>query len=241
MWKEFGAFRSDFIVDIQILSRGAFGSALVTLEPEEKFVSESGAMYRTSGNVDVDVTTRSRSSGGFFSGVKRALGSEHFFFSTYSVTGPGRGEVGLAPTLQGEIRRVDMDGSVAWLCAGGSYLGSEPSLDVDTQFQGLKGFFTGESVVFLRVSGSGALLVNAFGRVSEVDVQGGLVVDTGHVVAFEESLNYSVTKAAGSWFQSFLTGEGFVLNFEGTGKVLVQSHNPSEFGRRLGIKLPERS
>ena len=147
----------------------------------------------------------------------------------------------LAPTLQGEIAVIDCDGASQWVCAGGSYLGSTDGLDIDTQFQGLKGIFSGESLFFLNIDGRGQLVVNAFGHISEVEVDGALTVDTGHVVAFQSSLDYTVGKAAGSWLQSFLTGEGLALKFTGRGKIYVQSHNPDEFGKSLGPLLPERN
>ena len=65
---------------IDILSKGAFESALVHLEQGDQFVSEAGAMYRASANVDVDVTTRSRGSGGLLAGVKRHAGGGHVLF-----------------------------------------------------------------------------------------------------------------------------------------------------------------
>jgi len=228
-------------VDIEILSRGAFQSALVRLGPGEQFVSESGAMFRASGNVDVDVTTRSMGRGGVLGGLKRMLAKESFFLSTYRVTDNQPGEVGLAPVHVGGVMRIDVQPGMGWICAGGSYLGSGPDLQVDTQFQGLKGLFTGESLSFVEVRGTGPLLVGAFGRVVEHDVDGALTVDTGHVVAFEETLRYSLSKAGGSWIQSWLAGEGITLSFEGRGKVICQSHNPDEFGRLLGPKLPERT
>ena len=46
---------------------------------------------------------------------------------------------------------------------------------------------SGESLSFLTVEGIGPLLVNAFGTITELEVQGGLTIDTGHVVAFEDS------------------------------------------------------
>ncbi len=228
-------------MDIEILDRGAFSSALVKLAPGERFVSESGAMFRASSHIDIDVTTKSAGKGGLLGGLKRLLASEGFFFSTYTNGGGKDGEVGLAPTLQGEIKTIDCDGVSKWICAGGSYLGSAPDLEVDTQFQGLKGFLTGESLSFVEVSGQGPLLVNAFGRINEIEVAGGLVVDTGHVVAFQDTLTYSLDKAASSWIQSFFAGEGVVLRFTGHGKIYVQSHNPKEFGGILGPLLPERS
>jgi uncharacterized protein (AIM24 family) len=82
--------------------------------------------------------------------------------------------------------------------------------------------------------------VGAFGRIVEHDVEDELIVDTGHVVAFTERLAYSINKVGGSWVQSWLAGEGVVLRFSGRGKMLVQSHNPKEFGGLLGPQLPER-
>ncbi|MFT5049909.1 MAG: hypothetical protein ACI8QZ_001302 [Chlamydiales bacterium] len=228
-------------MNIEILERGAFGSALVHLDSGESFVSESGAMFRASSNMDIDVTTRPKgSSGGLLAGVKRLMGGEHFFFSTYRTTDGRSGEVGLSPTLPGEVQVIDVDRSTSWLCAGGSYMGSHPDIQMDIQFQGFKGFLTGESLFFMQATGAGPLLVNAYGRIDAVDVDGELIIDTGHVVAFEQTLKYSLTKTGGSWITSFLAGEGVVLRFEGYGKVYVQSHNPKEFGPRLGRRLPPR-
>ena len=226
---------------IDILGGNTFGSALVHLAPGDEFISESGAMFRSSSNVDIDVTTKSRGRGGIFSGLKRLFAGEHFFFSTYRVTDDQPGEVGLAPTLQGGVRAIELGGETGWYCTGGSYLGSTKGLHVDTEFQGMKGLFSGESVFFLKISGKGYLLVNGFGNLVEMQVKEAITVDTGHVVAFENTLDYTVTKAGTSWFQSWLAGEGFVLNFTGQGRILVQSHNINEFGKRLGPKLPPRS
>ena len=59
-------------MNIEILGKGAFESALVHLDPGERFVSESGALYRASPNVDIDVTTRSGGSGGLLAGMLTA-------------------------------------------------------------------------------------------------------------------------------------------------------------------------
>ena len=227
-------------MQIEILGDGAFNSCLVHLNPGETFTSESGALFRSSSNVDVDVTTRSRGQGGIFSGLKRMLSAESFFLSTYSILDGSPGEVGLAPVLQGELRAVGVTPEVAWMCAGGSWLGSSEGLTVDTRFQGFKGLFTGESLSYLHLSGTGTMLVSAFGRLTEVEVDGALTVDTGHVVAFQESLSYRLTKAGGSWIHAWLGGEGIVMEFEGRGKLLVQSHNAKEFGSSLGRLLPPR-
>ena len=138
---------------VEIANNGAFGSALVRLDPRDQFVSEAGAMFRASSNVDIDVTTRSRSAGGIMSGIRRMIAGESFFFSQYRVTDHREAEVGLAPKLQGQVALIECDGRTRWVCAGGSYLGSSVDLNIDTQFQGLRGMLSGESLSFITVEG----------------------------------------------------------------------------------------
>lgn len=227
-------------MEIDLSKGGLFARTLVHLEPGEKFVSDAGAMFRASSNIDIDVTTGSRGQGGILGGLGRLLTGDTFFLSTYEVTDGRPGEVGLAPTHMGEVREVNVSSDEAWLCAGGSFLGAESTLALDTRFQGLKGLLGGESLSLLRISGSGALLVSALGMLTSMEIDGELIVDTGHVVAFTESLSYTIDKVGGGWINTWLSGEGFVMRFSGKGQIILQSHNPTRFGRQLGPLLPER-
>ena len=231
-------------MNVKIDTEGAFGSALIILEPGEKFVSEAGAMYRASANIDIDVESRRKKDegmwGAFKSGIKAMFAGESFFLSSYTPNDGQSGEVGLAPTHQGEVRSVKV-GSDVWICSGGSYLGSSGGITLDTQYQGLtKGMFSKEGLVFVKASGQGDLLVNGFGRISSVDVSGGITIDNGHLIAFTEGLEYTISKAGSGWISSMMSGEGLVMNFRGQGKVLVQSHDPSRLGGVLGPLLPPR-
>ena len=100
--------------------------------------------------------------------------------------------------------------------------------------------FSKEGLVFVQASGEGDLLVNGFGRISSVNVSGGVTIDNGHLIAFTEGLQYTITKAGGGWISSMMSGEGLVMNFTGEGKILVQSHDPSRLGGLLGPMLPPR-
>ena len=231
-------------MNVKIDTEGAFGSALIILEPGEKFVSEAGAMYRASANMDIDVESRRKKDegmwGAFKSGIKAMFAGESFFLSSYTPNDGQSGEVGLAPTHQGEVRSVKV-GSDVWICSGGSYLGSSGGITLDTQYQGLtKGMFSKEGLVFVKASGQGDLLVNGFGRISSVDVSGGITIDNGHLIAFTEGLEYTISKAGSGWISSMMSGEGLVMNFRGQGKVLVQSHDPSRLGGVQGPMLPPR-
>lgn len=221
-------------------TKGAYSTLEVKLAAGEKFISESGLFVRSTANVDIDVTAKPKGQGGLLGGLKRLVGGDSFFMSTYEAEN-GPGEVVLAPTLPGEVHVVELDGASRWMCAGGSFMAAGPEVALDTKFQGLSGMFSGESMFFVEASGTGPLVVTAFGQVRELVCDGDLVVDTGHLVAFESSVKYTITKAGGSWLSSFLAGEGFVMRFSGRGKVLVQSHNPTEFGKTVGPMLPPRS
>lgn len=226
---------------VEVTGIGSFQTLRVELNPGEEFISEAGKLVRMSGHVQTEVTTKPKGSGGgFFAGLKRLVGGDSFFMQWYRVHGGGPGEVVLAPTMVGGIQVIELDGSKKWLCSGGSYMASAPTVNTEPQFQGAKGFLTGESLFFLECSGTGPVVVNAFGAIREVDVDGSFIVDTGHVVAFETSLTFEITKAGSSWWQSFLSGEGFVMKFNGKGKMYLQSHNPNAFGEIVGAMLPPR-
>ena len=222
----------------EVIGHHAFQSFKVSLDAGESFTSEAGKMVRMSSNIENEVKTVKRS-GGIMGALKRMVSGDSFFMSNYTAQG-GPGEVVLAPDLPGNVGYQELDGKTGWYCAGGSYMASGPEIKTEPEWLGAKALFSGESLMYVRATGIGPLVMDAFGVISEEHVDGTFIVDTGHVVAFEDTLEFSISKAGGSWLNSFLAGEGIVLNFSGKGRVLVQSHNRTEFGQALGPMLPVR-
>jgi uncharacterized protein (AIM24 family) len=68
----------------------------------------------------------------------------------------------------------------------------------------------------------------------------GYVVDTGHVVAFEPTLDYEVKKVGGIK-SLLLSGEGLVCRFSGTGKLWIQTRSLDAFIGTIVPFLPTRS
>jgi uncharacterized protein (AIM24 family) len=64
------------------------------------------------------------------------------------------------------------------------------------------------------------------------------ILDTGHMVAFEESINYTVQKAGG-WKTTILGGEGLVCEYTGPGKLYLQTRSEGAFLNWLIPKLPK--
>ena len=227
-------------IDIQY--RPAHTLAVVQLDPYETIRAESGAMVSMDRHMQVSTDgPMGRRRGGFLKSLGRAvLGGETFFTNTYT-GGAQSGQVTLAPKLCGDMIVHQLGGGEELFIQGSSYVASPDSVSLDTKWQGLvRGLLSGENLFFLRASGSGPVVVNAFGAIDTIDLDGEIIVDTGHLVAFTSGLDYEIKRAAPGLIASFLSGEGFVLRISGRGRLYIQTRNPAEYGAAIGRKLPAR-
>jgi uncharacterized protein (TIGR00266 family) len=221
----------------EIQYRPAHALAVAHLQTGESVRAEAASMMGMTPNIGVE--TQARAQGGILGGLKRGLlGGESFFTNRFTAQG-GPGHVLLAPKLCGDLVAHELTGTQL-LIQGSSYVSAPDSVQIDTQFQGFKGFFSGESLFFLTATGYGPVLLNAFGAIEAFELNGEVVVDTGHLVAFTAGIEYAVNKAGRGWIQSYLSGEGLVLTLRGQGRVYIQSRNPSEYGKAMGAELPVR-
>jgi uncharacterized protein (TIGR00266 family) len=197
-------------------------------------------MVGMSPSIQVTTGVTHRSGGGMLGALKRGfLGGESFFQNLFTATGPNA-QVLLAPQLCGSMIAHQLDGTHELFIQGSSYVAAPESVNIDTKWQGFKAFFSGESLFFLRASGQGPVLVNAFGAIEQLELDGETIVDTGHLVAFTSGVEYTIDKAGGGWIQSFLSGEGLVMRLRGRGRVYLQSRNPKQYGTAVGRLLPPR-
>ena len=205
----------------QVLHQPSFSLAVLQLQAEQSIQAESGAMVSMSANVEL----QSQMKGGLFGAIKRAAGGESAFISTFTARG-GPGEVTLAPGAPGDVAAIELSGQ-PFFVQSSSYLAGDASLSVDTKWGGAKSFFSGEGLFVLLVQGQGLLLVSSFGAIHRKQLQAGerYVVDTGHLVAWEGSLQYTLRKAASGFFRSMMSGEGIVAEFSGPGELLIQTRN----------------
>ena len=226
-------------MDIEITNGPGNAAAHVRLQPGEHFTGESGAMIAMSGGMQVETTTHKRGSGGVLKAHKRMLTGESFFLNHYTATQPG--EVILGTQLAGDMMRYDLAPAMNLIVQSGAYVASHPSVELDLSWQGFgKAMFSGEAMFWIRCSGQGPMVLASFGAIYPIAVNGEYIVDTGHIVAFEETLQFDITKAGKSWISSMLGGEGLVCKFKGQGTVWCQSHNADAFGSMLGPLLRPR-
>ena len=76
----------------------------------------------------------------------------------------------------------------------------------------------------MKYSGHGTLWFGSYGAVFEKEIDGSLIVDSGHLVAYPPDMKLNL-KLAGNIFSSFVSKEGFVLKLTGTGKVVLQTRS----------------
>jgi len=220
----------------------AFGTLRVQLGPNEIIQAEAGAMVRQSTTLTMDTRLNAGRKAGFFAKLKavfvafirKAMGGESAFVNDFH--GPQGGEVVLAPSLSGNIHHHVLDGQKTLFVQAGSYLASTGDIDTKVRFGGLKGMISGEGVTILECTGTGDLFINSYGGITKVQCNGTYIVDTGHMVAFEGNIKYSLTSAGGGLKGLMMSGEGLVMKFEGQGTIYIQSRNlPSLAGWVAGL------
>ncbi len=210
-------------MEFEIRGNPDYGHLHVDLAPGDTFVAESGAMsYMDSG-----MKVRSRMLGGLVRSVfRKMLARESLLVGEYSH--PSGGRVGLSPPTPGSVQHRRMDGEMLYLTRG-TFLACSPGIELSTRFAGLRGFFSGEGAFLLRATGTGDLFFTSFGAIVERDISGGLVVDTGHVVAWEETLEYRIG-GMGGVKSTLFSGEGLTMRFSGTGKIWLQTRTLPALG-----------
>ncbi|HUF98566.1 MAG TPA: TIGR00266 family protein [Ilumatobacter sp.] len=213
----------------------AYGVARLTLAGGESVRVESGAMMAMSDGV----TLHSKAHGGVMKSLKRAaLGGESFFVSTYTAPQQG-GFVDVAARLPGDISSYDVEPSRALFISKGSWMANEQSVEINTQWGGFKNMFGSEGGFILRTEGQGHVVFACYGALEVWNLAAGqrITLDTGHMVAYEESVTMNIRKVTGGVVQMVKSGEGLVFDFEGPGKVWTQTRNPNELLSWLGASL----
>jgi len=205
----------------------------VTLDPGEKLIAESGAMV----GMDTHLDMKAQSRGGMLKGIKRKLmGGESFFQTTYTATSKA-GQVLIAPGSPGDIEEKVLGPGQNLMLQSSAFLACTDGVELDTKWGGAKGFFSGTGMFLLKATGPGTVWYSTFGAVRAIDVKDEFVVDTGHIVAFEETLNYGISKVGGLKGLLF-SGEGLVARFKGQGTLWIQTRNPASFAAYLNPFRP---
>ena len=219
----------------EILYKPSYSLLRIKMAKGEEISAEAGAMVSMSSGIEMETAAR----GGIFGSLKRSvLGGESFFINKFKANNSG--EVTFAPTLPGDIYAVELNNGTIY-AQSGSYIASSPGIEIDTKWGGAKTFFSKEGFFLLKISGTGSVFLSSYGALHEIELSAGekYIVDTGHMVAFDESVNYDV-KRVGGLKSTLFSGEGLVCELTGPGKIMIQTRSEDAFLSWLIPKIPRR-
>jgi uncharacterized protein (TIGR00266 family) len=124
------------------------------------------------------------------------------FVNEFKNNTTGTRRVTLVQTTTGDIASLDLSGGSICLQPG-AYLASTPGIKIGLKWAGFASYFGGEGLFQLVAPGHGTVWYGAFGALLEREVDGELIVDTSHLVAYEPQLKLGI-QMAGGIFSSFL-------------------------------------
>lgn len=208
-------------VPFQITNRPDFAFLTVQIPANETLKVEASAMATMDSHIEMKTKMKG--------GLSRLLTGESLFINEFTAAG-GKGEIKIAPGAAGDLEHYHLSGNEEIFLQSSAYVASTPSVEIDSKWQGMKGFFSGEALFLVRCAGRGDLWFNTYGAIIEVDVTGNYVVDTGHIVAFTGGLRYNVQKVGG-YKSLFFSGEGLVCRFTGEGRVWIQTRRVPAFAK----------
>jgi uncharacterized protein (TIGR00266 family) len=201
--------------------------ARVHLQPGQEIYAEAGKMIYKSANVDWQTRMTGHSLGQkLWGAVKRKLMGESLFF-TYFQANAAAGEIGFAGNFPGKIQVFQLAPGQTIMVQRDGFLFAQASVTLDIAMVRRlgAGLLGGEGFILQKLTGPGAVFVHAGGDHVDFTLAPGemLQVQTGHLVAFEPSVNYDV-QLVGTIKTAVFGGEGlFLTTLTGPGRVILQS------------------
>lgn len=215
----------------QILGNSGNPIVEMKLDRGEMVKIERGSMAYMNG---IDLKGKLNSHGGLLGAIGRSIAGGESMFITEATAVQDNAVLGIAPPIPGQIARLDV-GKDQYRLNTGAFLACSPSVSYNIKAQKLGRAIFGHTggLFVMETSGEGDVFINAFGSLMEIEValDRPVTVDNEHVVAWDRSLDYSIEIASGTF--GFMTGEGLVNRFTGSGKVIIQTRNIPNLGQAV--------
>ena len=209
-------------MDFKIEGGPVFTILRIAMQANEAIKAEAGAMVAMSPSIELQAKTTGK---GLLGALGAMVGGESLFSSVYTAKAPG--ELLITPATPGDIAHVKLSGQTI-MAQAGAYLAGSVDLTISAQGS-LKALIGGEGLFLSKITGAGDLFLGSYGAILMKELQAGesYIVDTGHMVAWEGQVQYKLRKAAKGLFSTLASGEGLVGEYQGPGKIWLQTRNLS--------------
>lgn len=182
----------------------------VTLNNGEAMYTQKGGMAWQSQGIKMSTNAR----GGVMKSLGRMFAGESIFMNTYTSEKAGA-QIAFATTVPGDIKAINLSEVPNGITIQkGAFLCAQPDVELSITFSKRfsAGLFGGEGFILQKAEGKGLLFLEIDGDPIEKELAAGevLKVDTGNVVAFENTVSYEIETIKGLG-NIFLGGEGLFL------------------------------
>lgn len=198
----------------------------IKLKPGQEIFAEAGKMVYKQPQVSWETRMSGATLGEKLLGaVKRKIMGESLFLTYFRASSTG--EVGFAGSYPGRVQAFNLAAGQSVLVQRDSFLVAQSTAQLNIAMVKKigAGFFGGEGFILEKLTGPGTVFIHGGGDFIEFNLAPGEVmqVDTGSVVAFDESVDYDIQMAGGIRTAIF-GGEGlFLATLQGPGRVIIQS------------------
>ncbi|MDX2212411.1 MAG: TIGR00266 family protein [Oculatellaceae cyanobacterium bins.114] len=216
----------------EIRYKPAFATIFLTLNPGDRITTEAGSMASMSAQLSMNTEF----SGGLIPGLLKAfLGGESLFVNTFTNSTQQPLELVLTQSTVGDVGMIELKGNA--ICfQPGAYVAHTPGIQMGIEWAGFSSWLAGEGLFKLKLSGTGLVFFGGYGGLTQRQVNGEYVVDTGHLVAYEPGLQMNI-RMAGGLIGSVTSGEGLVNRLTGKGMIYLQSRSVDGLVRFLRPKV----
>src|SRR5690349_23896605 len=210
--------------------------ARVRIKPAQELYAEAGKMVYKTANVQWETRmTGATLSEKLMGALRRTVTGESLFVTYFRSDSPG--EVGFAGSYPGRIQVFDLKPGQTILAQRDAFLFAQSSVQFNVAFvkRLSAGFLGGEGFILEKFTGPGAVFIHAGGDFIEFDLTPGqtIQIDTGCIVAFDESVDYDI-QFVGGIKTALFGGEGlFLATLTGPGHVVIQSMTLEKMRREL--------
>jgi uncharacterized protein (TIGR00266 family) len=215
-------------VNFAIESGPFYSSLIINLQLHQSLLVEASQVTA----MDNSIVFIANLQDGLLKKLTKFLGKEILFINQFSAE-EKPGKIFLSPGLPGNIHHYYLTSKTGILLQSSCFIACMPTVQIDTKFLGMTDFFSDESTCLLRMMGSGDLWFSSYGGILEISVKDHFLINTGYVVAFEETLDYQVQAIADLAINSSRTkyygSQGLICHFEGEGKIWIQLRQANSF------------
>ncbi len=162
---------------------------------------------------------------------KRVLSGQSMAFQWFTPSG-GSGLASFAGDQPGQVRAIEIENGVGWRAESRALICAEGTVHYDIDWAGFNlGRRSKEGYIFEHFTGDGTVIVAGGGSLMDMnpaDYGGKIQVHAGAVVAFADSVNFSVERIGALNAQTIMTaafgGTGInLITLSGDGPVILQS------------------